>query len=147
MCLNVFCLKRLYCFTVFCQCIDIKLTFKGKCFFLKIAAIGEHHACFLSLSYYHYATYHIKITSYRKFATAIWQYKMFSNVAEDLRIVFLHSNLIWQVSCAGSNTKAHAEISSWSIYYIKCQYYIIIQAITWFNFNTHSCLISERNID
>ena len=37
---------------------------------------------------------YIKITSYRKFATAISQYKMFSNVVEDLRIVFLHSNLI-----------------------------------------------------
>ena len=24
--------------------------------FLKITIIGEHHACFLSLSYYHYAT-------------------------------------------------------------------------------------------
>ena len=54
--LNVFCLKRLYCFTVFCQCIDIKHTFKGKYIFLKIAAIGEHHASFLSISYYHYAT-------------------------------------------------------------------------------------------
>ena len=31
--LNVFCLKLLYCFTVFCQCIDIKHTFKGKYFF------------------------------------------------------------------------------------------------------------------
>ena len=61
---------------------------------------------------------HITIAYYRTFATAILQYKVSSNVAEDLRIKFLKSNLIWQVSCASSNTKAHTEISSWSIYVI-----------------------------
>ena len=52
----VFCLKILNCLTVLCQCIDIKHTFKGIFFLKKRTAIDEHHACFLSLSYYHYAT-------------------------------------------------------------------------------------------
>ena len=63
---------------------------------------------------------HIKIASYRTFATAIWQDKVSSNVTEDLMIKFLQSNLIWQVSCASSNANAHTEISSWSIYDIEC---------------------------
>ena len=50
---------------------------------------------------------HIKVAPYRTFASAIWQYKVSTNVAEDLRIKFLQSALIWQVSCASSNTKAH----------------------------------------
>ena len=33
------------------------LLFLTEFFFKKIAAIAEHHACFLSLSYYHYALY------------------------------------------------------------------------------------------
>ena len=63
---------------------------------------------------------HKKIESYRKFVTAVRQYKVSSNVAEDLRIVFLQSNLIWQLSCSGLHIKAHTEINSWSIYDIKC---------------------------
>ena len=35
---------------------------------------------------------HIKIAPYRTFATAIWQYKVSTNVAEDLRIKFFVVN-------------------------------------------------------
>ena len=55
-----------------------------------------------------------KMTSYSKTATKIWLYDVPRSIAEDLRIAFLQSTLLWQVSCAKSKTKACTEISAWT---------------------------------
>ena len=56
------------------------------------------------------------MASYRKTAAKIWQFSVPWNVAEDLRIAFLQSNLFWQVSYARSKTKGCTEISTRSKY-------------------------------
>ena len=63
--------------------------FKGK--YAEYDAMGEHQARF-----------HLNLPQFR-------------SVAVDLGIACLHSNLFWLVSCATSKTKAHTEISAWTI--------------------------------
>ena len=54
----------------------------------------------------------IKMASCWKTATPIWLYDVPRNVAEDLMIAFLQSDLFWQVTRASSKTKASTEISA-----------------------------------